>query len=142
VPLRSSRVRIGFRRIELVLVFPFATVAVIMAGFALYALATMPPAGIAVRGPDHQWFKFQEGTSAQEISADLTRRYGRRIQVGNMEGPDSVVPTSTQMWAWNDAETASSIATIASALGGLVYLVIWAIGWIVAGFAGDNDKAS
>jgi len=141
--MRARRIKTGFRRLGLVLASPFAVVAVIMTGIALYTLATMPRPGIVVFGPDSRTFYFDEGTAYDAIAIALSKEYGRPITVGwGKTGPDNVIPTSTQMWTRNDAQHQVLTAVGAAALGTFAYAVTWALGWIIAGFAGDGEKSN
>ena len=139
--MRARRIKTGFRRLSLVLASPFAVVAVIMTGAALHTLATMPRPGIVVSGPDSRTFYFDEGTANDSIAVALGKEYGRPITVGWLiAGPDNVIPLSTQMWARNDAQHQVITAVSAAALGALVFAVTWALGWVIAGFAGENSN--
>lgn len=135
--MRAQRIKTGFRRIGLVFAAPLALVAAILGGAAIYTLATLPPPGLVVTGPDTRRFNFPDGTSYPTIAAVLSKEYGRPITVGYMNpGSDNVTPYSTQMWARNDATHQGSMAIAAAVLGVFAYVVAWALGWIIAGFAG------
>jgi hypothetical protein len=138
--MRAQRVRTGFHRIGIVLLVPFALSAAIGCAVALHGIATMPPAGIRVHGPDGKTILFPEGMSNAEIGSALTKAYGRPIVVGY--GLDEVAPYDNQMWQWNDVTKASLWSAASALLGILAYVVCWAVGWVGAGFAGDDSKSS
>lgn len=138
--MKASRVMLGFRRLNLVLMVPFAIAILFCVGMGCYTLATMPKPGVAVNGPDFKkWFIYEEGTSREEISADLTKRYGYTVPVDYSGNAGTAYPVSTQMWARSDAN-ADFFRAAQFALGAvLTFLLVWIAGWIVRGFVSDQN---
>lgn len=99
----------------------------------------MPPAEIVAHGPDGKEFVHPDGTTYEQIAAQLTAAYGRTITVGYR---GEVLPFSSQMWAQNDVQHTWLWALSSVILGLLVFVVTWTIGWIIAGFAGDGEEVS
>jgi hypothetical protein len=135
--MRAQRVKTGFRRLAIALAAPFVLSALVASAVAIYGLMTMPPAATVVYGPDEKRFEYPVETNLTQIAAQLSKEYGRPITVGYGK---EILPFSSQMWARNEVQKAWIWATASAILGALVYVVIWTVGWIIGGFAGDGEE--
>ena len=77
---------------------------------------------------------FPKGLSHEVMEAALTKEYS--LNIGEVSPQDNR--------SWHEAGMEGTIiwAVASIVLGVLAYAISWALGWIVSGFAGDNDAAA
>jgi tetrahydromethanopterin S-methyltransferase subunit F len=79
-------------------------------------------------------YEFDEDISSADIRARLEKEYGRSLQDWE------TVRYSSQMWQRDNAFKAGLWATASVLFAALAFLLSWAVGWVVSGFAGDKGK--
>jgi hypothetical protein len=118
---------------------PVTAAAVCVFLFAAYMFMTGGPYAVyVITGPDGKRWEYKSDAgyvAASSMEQDLTNLYGKPIRLGS--GGVSWPARAHARWEAKDPAQAGLAILV---LGAAWYGICWALGWVIAGFLGDDQQ--